>query len=67
MAADAYDDVVHVVPDFPDVGGRGPPLAQTRPHDMSTFHHCNLGVAHLGRAREVAAEVERMETTGMST
>ena len=63
VAADAYDDVIHIVPDFPDAGGRDPPLAQTRPHDMSAFHHSNLGVAHLERAREAAAEVDKMEAT----
>eukprot|EP00904_Undaria_pinnatifida_P013165 jgi/Undpi1/897/HiC_scaffold_10.g04361.m1 len=59
VAAEAYDDLINIVPDFPSAEGLGPPLAQTRPHDMSTFHHSNLGVAHLARAREVAAEAER--------
>lgn len=60
MAAEAYEDVVHVVPDFPDVAGEGPPLAKTRPHDMDTFHHVNLAMAHLQGARKVAIEIDDM-------
>lgn len=60
VAAEAYEDVVHVVPDFPDVAGEGPPLAKTRPHDMDTFHHVNLAMAHLQGARKVAIEIDDM-------
>lgn len=62
VAAEAYDDAIHVVPDFPDTEGRGAPLALARPHDTDTFHHRNLGLAHLQRAREVAAAL--MERRG---
>lgn len=59
VAATAYDDAIHAVPDFPDPGtGEGPPLAKTRPHDMDSFHHVNLGVAHLRGGREASAEIE---------
>lgn len=62
IAANAYDGAIHVVPDFPDPAGEGedegPPLAKTRPHDTTTFHHVNLGVAHLQAARQAAAEME---------
>ncbi|CAM9596625.1 unnamed protein product [Ectocarpus fasciculatus] len=60
VAAEAYEDIVHVVPDFPDVAGAGPPLAKTRPHDMDTFHHVNLAMAHLQGARKVAIEIDDM-------
>ncbi|CAM9407149.1 unnamed protein product, partial [Ectocarpus sp. 6 AP-2014] len=68
VAAEAYEDVVHVVPDFPDVAGEGPPLAKTRPHDMDTFHHVNLAMAHLRGARKVAIEIDDMtgKTDGAS-
>lgn len=50
-----------MVPDFPDPdSGGGPPLAETRPHDMHAFHHVNLGVAHLQAAREASSELEAM-------
>lgn len=61
VAADAYDGAIHVVPDFPGPDGEGPPLAKTRPHDMVSFHHVNLGVAHLHGAREAATEMQDME------
>lgn len=62
VAADAYDGAIHVVPDFPDLGsGEGPPLAKTRPHDMNSFHHVNLGVAHLRGGREASAEIEDLK------
>lgn len=62
VAANAYDDAIHVVPDFPEAGsGEGPPLAKTRPHDMDSFHHVNLGVAHLRGGREASTEIEDMK------
>eukprot|EP00903_Cladosiphon_okamuranus_P008234 g7927.t1 len=62
VAASSYNDAVHVVPDFPDPGGgEGPSLAKTRPHDMDSFHHVNLGLAHLRAGREASAEVEEMK------
>lgn len=61
VAANEYDDAIHAVPDFPNPAGRGPPLAKTRPHDMDAFHHTNLGMAHLQKAREVAMELEDLE------
>lgn len=57
VAASAYDDAIYAVPDFPDEEGNGPPIAQTRPHDTGPFHHTNLGMAHLQRAREIAAVI----------
>lgn len=64
MAANAYDDAIHIVPDFPDASGRGPPLAKTRPHDTDAFHHTALGVAHLQMAREVDSELD--DITGLN-
>lgn len=68
VAADAYDKAIHTVPDFPDPAGEGdhegPPLAQTRPHDMAAFHHVNLGMAHLQGARQTAAQMEALEKDG---
>lgn len=62
VAANAYDDAINVAPDFPDPdSGEGPPLAKTRPHDMDSFHHVNLGLAHLRGGREASAAVEEMK------
>lgn len=68
VAAEAYDDAVHIVPDFPEPDPRGgmeqgAPLVQTRPHDMQTFHHENLGMAHLQRARDLKADLCIMRKT----
>ncbi|CAM9251020.1 unnamed protein product [Scytosiphon promiscuus] len=65
IAADAYDRAIHTVADFPDPAGEGehegPPIAKARPHDMVTFHHVNLGMAHLQGARQAVAKVEDLE------
>lgn len=61
VAAQAYEDAIRVVPDFPDSVGQGPPLARTRAQDVHNFHHENLGVAHLQRARAITASIEELE------
>lgn len=75
VAAQEYDDDIHVVPDFPNIdddktgGGthaqgtqqQTATLARMRPHDMDTFHHENLGMAHLQRARELVKDLEDMK------
>lgn len=50
-----------MVPDFPDPDGEGPPVAKTRPHDTVSFHHVNLGVAHLQAARKASTEMQDMD------
>eukprot|EP00752_Nemacystus_decipiens_P011953 g10598.t1 len=62
VAANAYDDAINTAPDFPGpASDEGLPLAKTRPHDMDSFHHANLGVAHLRGAREASTEIEEMK------
>lgn len=69
MAAEEYHSVIYTVPDFPEpdpTGGmdRGSSLAHTRPHHMDTFHHENLGLGHLGRARELKKDLENIINAG---
>lgn len=65
VAAEAYEDAIRFVPDFPEPGlkegiEQGAPLAETRPHAMDTLHHERLGMGHLEMARELKIELDNM-------
>lgn len=68
VAAEEYDNIVHNVPDFPAIEhgeaqgiiGKEVALCQTRPHDMDTSHHLNLGMASFQRAMQLVRDVEEM-------